>query len=404
MPRRGGPGRSCSALARAIVLQGAMASGSSFWAALDPDVVRRRARHALRPWPGGSRGSRGSSSVPSRSPVSRTAPPAVAPAARAVAPCRPSAGTRASSPRAACSSPRTSCTSLAMAAWLGGIAVLVLALRSATAGGSSARTGRGCWSATVVALLRAGHRRGRRRSCSPAILQSIVDMERFGQLLDTRFGRAVLDQVGALRWRSSALGCVNRSRLLPRLRRGRGVIACRRRPAAAELRRARPGRRSSPSPARWPATRPRPPSPPARSPTATTIGDARMEVTVDPAARRPQRDARLPLRPQVGRPVRGGRGAHGLAPPCRRSRSTTSTLEATKSGPGHYTVTRRDLRRRRRLDGRGRRSRQRVRPVHGEVRTTHRVMPAANENDKCPATRDFCENRLRTELSQAFRH
>ena len=82
---------------------------------------------------------------------------------------------------------------LAMAAWLGGIAVLVFALRAATAGvAPEQRTP--LLGDRRRALLDARRARARRCSSSPASVQSLIEVGRFGALLDTPFGRSRADQ------------------------------------------------------------------------------------------------------------------------------------------------------------------------------------------------------------------
>jgi copper transport protein len=108
---------------------------------------------------------------------------------------------------------------LAVSAWLGGIAVLVLALRTATASLPAAdRTpllaavvGRFSALATVAlpVLLLSG------------VAQAIVEVRTFPHLIDTAFGRAVLIKV-CLAIGIVALGYANRSRNLPALRKAAG--------------------------------------------------------------------------------------------------------------------------------------------------------------------------------------
>ncbi len=105
---------------------------------------------------------------------------------------------------------------LAMSAWLGGVAVLVLALRAATAQLEPSDRGRlliavvGRFSTlagvAVAVLLASG------------AVQAIVEVRTFGHLLDTAFGRAVLIKI-VVAIGVVALGYVNRRRQLPALRR-----------------------------------------------------------------------------------------------------------------------------------------------------------------------------------------
>jgi copper transport protein len=102
----------------------------------------------------------------------------------------------------------------AMAAWFGGIAVLVLALRGATRRLDPAdRTG-----LLVAVVARFSTLAGIAFAVllATGVIQSIVEVASFSALLDTAFGRAVLIKLvlfGGL----VALGGVNRRRLLPAL-------------------------------------------------------------------------------------------------------------------------------------------------------------------------------------------
>jgi copper transport protein len=104
----------------------------------------------------------------------------------------------------------------AMAAWLGGIAVLVLAVRSATS-----RLDSGDSVPLLVAVVaRFSMLAGIAFAVlfATGVIQAIVEVRTFSALLDTAFGRAVVIKLvlfGAL----VAIGWVNRSRILPALRR-----------------------------------------------------------------------------------------------------------------------------------------------------------------------------------------
>lgn len=108
---------------------------------------------------------------------------------------------------------------LAMAAWLGGIAVLVFALRAATS-----RLEAGDRTPLLVAVV---GRFSALAGVAFAVLlvtgavQAIVEVGRFGALLDTAFGRAVLIKIGLFAV-LVGLGAANRYRLLPALRAARG--------------------------------------------------------------------------------------------------------------------------------------------------------------------------------------
>ena len=71
--------------------------------------------------------------------------------------------------------PPTSLHVLAMSAWLGGIAVLVFALRAATRAARPRPSARRCWPASSAAS-RARRRRARRAAASPACVQAIVEV------------------------------------------------------------------------------------------------------------------------------------------------------------------------------------------------------------------------------------
>ncbi|HYH88490.1 MAG TPA: CopD family protein [Solirubrobacteraceae bacterium] len=104
---------------------------------------------------------------------------------------------------------------LAVSAWLGGIAVLVLVLRGATRELEPAERTRAL-AATVgrfstlaggaIALVLA-----------TGVVQAVIGMSAFGELLDTPYGRAVLIKL-ALLLAIIGFGWLNRARLLPRLR------------------------------------------------------------------------------------------------------------------------------------------------------------------------------------------
>jgi copper transport protein len=108
----------------------------------------------------------------------------------------------------------------AMAAWLGGVAVLVLAVRSATR-----RLDAGDRMPLLVAVVaRFSTLAGIAFALlfATGVIQAIVLVRSFAALLDTAFGRAVLIKLvlfGVL----VAIGWVNRSRILPALRRSGGV-------------------------------------------------------------------------------------------------------------------------------------------------------------------------------------
>jgi copper transport protein len=103
---------------------------------------------------------------------------------------------------------------VAMAAWLGGIAVLVLAMRSATR--RLERANRSGLLVAVVARFSTLAGIAFAALFVTGVIQSIVEVASFSALLGTAFGRAVLIKLvlfGVL----VALGWVNRRRILPAL-------------------------------------------------------------------------------------------------------------------------------------------------------------------------------------------
>jgi len=169
---------------------------------------------------------------------------------------------------------------LAMSAWLGGIAVLVLALRGATSRLEAGDRGRlltavvsrfSTLAGVAIAVLLAS-----------GIVQAIVEVRTFPHLLDTAFGRAVLIKI-VVALGIVALGYVNRQRLLPALRRsdtpGRtGVLL--RRTLTTELvlgvvALAATGALSTYAPSIAVSSGP--------YATSAVMGPLRLEVTVDPA-------------------------------------------------------------------------------------------------------------------------
>jgi copper transport protein len=104
---------------------------------------------------------------------------------------------------------------LAVSAWLGGVAVLVLALRTATR--SVPETERAPLLAAVVGRFSALATVALPVLLLTGVAQAIVEVRTFPHLVDTGFGRAVLIKV-ALAAGIAGLGYANRSRNLPELR------------------------------------------------------------------------------------------------------------------------------------------------------------------------------------------
>ena len=119
-----------------LVFQGAIAGGTSLWSALDPEGGGGRAPHALRHGLGPQAAGLGRGRRPARAPRPATL---AGGGRRAGRRCSASCASRRRSPgtprrwtRPGCWCRPTSCTSLAMAVWVGGVALLLLALPSAT--------------------------------------------------------------------------------------------------------------------------------------------------------------------------------------------------------------------------------------------------------------------------------
>jgi len=217
----------------ALVLQGAVGEGTTFWTAAKPDVVNEvlgtrfgtawglaslawalalGAMAIQRPLPRLQPASVGATGLALPSPrVIALAIPLVALA------FLPAMGghTSVQSP-VPLLLPANVLHVLAMSAWLGGIAVLVLALRGATSRLEPGDRGRlltavvsrfSTLAGVAIAVLLA-----------TGIVQGIVEVRTFPHLLDTAFGRAVLIKI-AVALAIVALGYVNRQRLLPALRR-----------------------------------------------------------------------------------------------------------------------------------------------------------------------------------------
>jgi copper transport protein len=357
-----GLGIVCSALG--IVFQGATAGGTSFWAALDPQVVedvlgtRFGTVWGLRllAW-GVVTGLLVVSATRLRAPVLR-------PASLGAVGVAPAAGARAGVVGAlvlalafVCLTPalggHPSSTTpswllvpanflhvTAMATWVGGIALLALAVPRAT--GRLEAPDRSRLLAAVVERFSGLAVVAVALLALSGVVQGIAYLESLSDLLDTAFGRAVLIKVGLFSG-LVALGALNRQRLRPRLR------------AHAEAGRSpgSPGvtlRRSLLSELALMAAvlgvtaalvSYSPPSSLAQGPFSTSraLGPARAELTVDPASLGPnevhlylfdrrtgaQFDRVKELRLEAALPSKD-------IGPIR--------LPAEKAGPGHYLVRR----------------------------------------------------------------
>jgi copper transport protein len=218
----------------ALALQGAVAAGTTVWDALDPDVIRDVlgtrfgvvwalgvvawqlvAALAAAAWPvpvlrPASVGATGLA-LPGSAPLAALAVPLIALAAL------PALGGHASvqSP-VALLLPANVVHVIAMAAWLGGIGVLLFAVRAATAPLApidrtrllAAGVGRfSVLAGIAVAVLLAS-----------GMVQGLIEVRTIDHLIDTAYGRALLVKV-TLFAAIVALGAVNRRRLLPALAR-----------------------------------------------------------------------------------------------------------------------------------------------------------------------------------------
>ncbi len=248
---------------------------------------------------------------------------------------------------------------LAMSAWLGGVAVLVFALRAATAElEPDARTpllagvvGRFSALATIALPL----------LILSGVVQSIVEVGSFGALLDSAFGRAVLIKI-VVALAIVVLGFFNRQRMLPALRRattpGRtGVLL--RRTLRAELALgvvaiAVTGALSSYAPSVAESSGP--------YATSVMVGPARVEVTVDPGQGRPQPASPVPVRRQDRRAVRADRGTDRQRRDARKADRQDRAVTARRR-PRPLRGRRRQLRRGGRVDHPHGHPRLRLRPV-----------------------------------------
>ncbi len=359
--------------AAAVVLQGAVGQGGTFWEAAKPSVVSEvlgtrfgrawglgalawaavlaaLATRPLRP--------RGTTPVaaPAPEPVlvgagpptTAVAPAATAPAARVGGPrlvalaiplfalvLLPSFGGHTSVQEpVAVLLPANLLHVLAMSAWLGGIAVLVLALRTATS--ELAPEDRTPLLASVVSRFSALATIALPVLLLSGVVQAIVEVGSFPALLDSAFGRAVSLKI-AVALGIIGLGYVNRQRLLPALRTattpGRtGVLL--RRTLRFELALgltaiAITGALSSYAPSVAESS----------GPFATTVnvGPARLEVTVDPARVGPNQLHLYLFDRKTGAAFEGTKELRATAA-MPSKRIAPITLSPHIAGPGHYVV------------------------------------------------------------------
>jgi copper transport protein len=223
---------------------------------------------------------------------------------------------------------------LAVSAWLGGVAVLVLALRSATA--AVAPEQRAGLLATVVGRFSALATVALPLLLLTGAVQGIVEVRTFPHLLDTAFGRAVLIKL-VLALVIAGLGYANRSRVLPALRGaatpGRAGVVLRR-ALRAELALGIGALAATGALSGYP-----PSVAVASGPFSGTAiaGPARAEVTVDPARTGPNQIHLYLFDRRTGAPftrtkqlqLTAALPAKGIAP---------ISLAAHLAGPGHYVA------------------------------------------------------------------
>jgi copper transport protein len=356
----------------AIVLQGAVGSGTSFWSALSPDTVREVLNTRFgTAWGIGVLAWAVVLIVLAFRPLrgKQVAPPPEPPepvlvggggAAIATAPAPAAVTRQRSAPKlAALAVPlfglallpslggHTSVQQpvavllganivhvLAISAWLGGIAVLVFALRAATSElEPDARTpllagavGRFSALATIALPL----------VLITGVVQSIVEVGSFPALLDSAFGRAVLIKI-IVALAIVALGFVNRQRMLPALRRAKtpgrtGVLL--RRTLRAELALglvaiAVTGALSSYAPSVAESSGP--------YATSVTVGPARIDVTVDPAKVGPNQLHLYLFDAKTGAPFEQTEELT-VSAEMPEKQIAKITLSPHLAGPGHYVV------------------------------------------------------------------
>ena len=226
-----------------------------------------------------------------------------------------------------------------MAAWLGGIAVLVVALRSATqALGPEDRTR---LLAVTVSRFSALAGAAVALILATGIIQSIVHLESFADFVDTAFGRAILVKI-VLFAGIVGLGFVNRNRLLPRLR---AAAADGTNPGATgrSLRRVlriELGLGLAVLVATAALAGYAPPASLAAGPFSTdfTLGPARAEVTVDPA-RVGANEMHLYLFDRRSGAQYDGTEELTVRLSLPEKKIAPIEVEARKAGPGHFVMS-----------------------------------------------------------------
>ncbi len=343
--------------AAAIMLQGAVAGGTTFWDAANPDVI------------GDVLGTRfgvfwGLSIVAWVTVAALAAPPRVMPVMQPASVGATGLALPGSGRLAALAVPLAMLAALpalgghasvqspvivllpanvlhvvAMAAWLGGIAVLVLAVRAAAA--RLEPIDRTRLLAAVVARFSTLAGIAIAVLLASGIVQSVVEVRTVPNLVDTAFGRAVVIKI-VLFLGIVALGWVNRSRLLPALRGaaadgsspGRTGLLLRRTlraelvlgVAALAVTGALAGYAPSISESSGPFS------------TNADIGPARLEVTVDPALVGPN-EMHLYLFDRKDGSQWDEADELNVAAELPGKDIPAVTLDPTKAGPGHYVVS-----------------------------------------------------------------
>ena len=339
------------ATAAGIVLQGATASGTSFWSALDPSVVHDVLATGFgSAWAVRLAGFAALVAVlappPSRVPLRH-------PPAAVVAVTMPALAvllvTPALSGHADATDPRTLMLAgdalhvAAMSAWVGGVAVMTIVLPAAV--GTLAPGERTRVLAGIVARFSAIALASVGALLATGVLQSVVHLRSFGELLSSGYGRAIAVKAVIVVVLIGA-GAVNRRRTLPRLRAaatagdspGRAGLSLRRviRGELALMALAIAVTAALVGYA--------PPATSAAGPVSVNrdLGPARLEMTVSPA-RTGTNEIHLYLfdrrsGAQYDRPrevtVTASQPGRRIGP---------LTLRTRKTGPGHYTIPAADL-------------------------------------------------------------
>lgn len=337
-----------------ILLEGAVGEGSSLWSAARPDVVGAvlgtrfgvTSGLAVVVWlaVAGLALAPGRRTLPALEPASVGATGIALPRARtgllaallgALCLVPALGGHAASSAPVWLMLPANLVHVVAVSGWIGGLAVLVIALRGATACLEPADRTRllvevvgrfSTWAPVAVAAVLAS-----------GIVQSLVNLSAWGQLVHTAYGRAVLIKIGLLTV-LLGLGATQRLRVLPALRRARdapgraGVLL--RRVLRAELAvgvvvLGVTGALATYAPGDVVAAGP--------ASASTVLGPARLESTVDPA-RVGVNEVHLYLFDRrTG--AQWDKPKQVTATAKLPSRDISLPVQLRKAGPGHYVAT-----------------------------------------------------------------